>query len=294
MTDRARGGVWFAAFGVIGLVHYVFHVDQYVTIAVAGTVLGYFLTAEAAWFRRWRPWVPARDLGHALVIAGLFALTYEGYLRRTAIEEVVKGVAPHYITYPLPEEVAAEVKYLGELRMLREDVEINVRLTQEGPNPDSLTEEVRLSYTMANYSTDSLPFKHVAGVTGGPRRAGQLLEAAASGQDLSGSEYDVRIEKRDFAREVKIPPNSLKPDNRFYLRARYPRRADDGDVIFSRDPMKNVTVIVEAPPDIHVDVVFGHRKFQGTRVSPTRWRLQGVQLPWSVVYLEWYRIRPSG
>jgi len=293
MTNGKRLVAWGLGFAVIVLVLLVRHSGLYVWIAVLGVAVGYFLVAEAAWFRALRPWLPARDIGTALVISGLFALTYEGYLRKQAIEEVVKEIAPYYITYPLPEEVASEVKYLASLQMLRKDVEYHLKLTRPGPSVDSIWEEATVSYTMVNYSTDSLPFQHVAGVRGGPRRAGEILDAAASGPDLLGAEYDTTLHRPDFARKVKIPPNSKQPRNKFELRARFPRHADDSETFFSRDPTMNVTVIVEAPEDLHVEVYFGHRNVKGTPISRTRWRLQGVQLPWSAVYVEWYRVTPS-
>ena len=301
LTRKQRLIIWGAVFSLLVVALILLHATKYLWIAVAGVGLGYFLVAEADWFRPAEPWLPARDIGIAFVISGLFALTYEGYIRTHAVEEavntVVTEVAPRYMTWPLPNQVADEVKYLGKLQMLRKDVDITITLTQSSGNPDSFTEQVDIVYTMVNYSIDSVAFTHVAGVTGGPRRAGVLLEAAASGRDLVGSEYDEVLGQPGdtlFARQVRIPPNSSEPNNKFKLRAKYPRHADDGDIIFSRDPVMNVTVTVEAPADLQVDVVFGHRNFRGTRVKSKIWELHGVLLPWSVVYIEWFRVAGKG
>lgn len=81
------------------------------------------------------------------------------------------------------------------------------------------------------------------------------------------------------------------------MRIRGPKHADDSETIFLVDqPSLNVEVeVVEKPRDIHADVVFGHRNQRDvvevlpTREHPRRWTLKPPLLPWSAVYVEWYR-----
>ena len=185
------------------------------------------------------PGLPAKELGTAVLIAGFLALTLDRYLRRSAIEEVMKGVAPYYMTFGLPQQLADEVVYLRGVQLVRKNPEIKVSLKQEGTNPDSLTFETEMSYTLVNYSNDAHPFPFRAGATGGARRA-LLLQAAASGSDLGRSQYDTTFTPSTqpsevFERWIKIPPNKNDPNNRFVVRTRGPKHADDSETIFLVD-----------------------------------------------------------
>lgn len=73
----------------------------------------------------------------------------------------MKGVAPYYTTFGLPQQLADEVVYLRGVQLVRKNFEIKFSLKQEGTNPDSLTFETEMSYTLVNYSNDAQPFPFV-------------------------------------------------------------------------------------------------------------------------------------
>ncbi len=226
--------VWAGVLGVALTVLIVFRADAHVWAAAGGVLIGAALIRAPTLAA-----LPTKEFGTALLIAGFLGLTLDWYLRRGAIEEVIRGVAPYYMTFGLPQQLAGEVVYLRGVQLVRKDLEIKVWLRREGANRDSLTFETEMSYTLVNYSNDVQRFPFRAGATGGTRRA-LLLRAAASGLDLAGSDYDTTFTPSTqptplFERWVKIPPNRSDPHNRFVVRTRGPKHADDSETIFLVD-----------------------------------------------------------
>jgi len=273
---------------LVGLLKY--RPGLYVWAAAGAILFGAALVLEAS-----RPSV--KELGTGLLVAGFLALTLDPYLRRGAIEEVMKGVAPYYLTAGLPEQVADEIGYLRSVQLIRKNLEIRLWLRRESANSDSLTLETEMSYKLANYSPEPQPFRFRAGATG---RSGRLVRASASGVDLAASEkYDTTFvaapgQVTRFEHRVKIPPNKKDPQNTFVVHTVASKHAEDSETIFLvDDPSLNAEVeLVDKPKDIHAEVYFGHRNPEDVEVlpktgDPGHWSLNGVLLPWSAVYVEW-------
>jgi hypothetical protein len=98
------------------------------------------------------------SLGHALVIAGILALTVDYYLKNRVLQEVSADVSKYLIGYQLPGEVQDRIKGLLQTTWVRRNCNVRCRLTELADEPGHVRLEVAISDEMENITNEILPY----------------------------------------------------------------------------------------------------------------------------------------
>jgi len=192
-----------------------------------------------------------------------------------------------------PKAFFDEAAYVQGIKLCRQDCVI--RLWFRRSAGDRLEVETEMSFTLVNFSESAEKYTLEATVV--PDRLDEdarILRLAGTGRDLLGQAFD-HVYPVEAAAETKakhdimIPPNRVGPDNRITLRFREYADASDSDVIYMSAPTLGVAVqIEEKPPELTVDLLFGHRKRGEAEAFLNGWRLREAFLPFQSVHVYWH------
>ena len=281
-----------------------------VLLTMAGLLVGLCMAGADIWLKPMLAFGHAdfvvtivRELGMALMISAVLALTLERWLIREVTEDVASGVEAYFLTHGLPPAFAEEVIFIRDIRMYRLDykLELTFRVTPE----DRILLETKSSYKVVNASRGRAPFKHRAHSAVEETRAERMsiTRVVRRGKDLSADDlYDGPPPSPEaFEQVVYLPPHrdAGAADNSFEYRTSQVYFDNDGEhsLIFL-DPALNVTVEVEPNGLVDVDVTLGHHDEDECEVSPlpparpAYWKLSRAFLPYSCVLITWKRKEP--
>lgn len=270
-------------------------------------VLGLVLVSLTSWLPSVVPWgfvsgevfgSVVEALGIAFMVAGVLAVTVDQYFRQRttqavdrSIEAVAEGVGPYYIAYGLPEEVAWEVMFLKQIDVLRKEYTVRYEF-EHSERRGYLKVRQWLKYSIANYSDRSITHRYRLAPGGEPGER-RIMWVRGWGGDLGdGFEddfVDVGGSMEPYTKEVEIPHNGDNPQNWVEAHLEGEVEINDSDVIFlGPEATLNAEVAITKPPDVDVEIVFGHRKNdQALAVGEHGRRLNAVLLPFAAIGVEW-------
>jgi hypothetical protein len=232
------------------------------------------------------------SLAHALIIAGILALTVDQYVKGRVLHEVSRDVSKYLVGYRLPEEVQDRIRELMQTKWIRRKMEVRVALSRH-QDGDRIILDVRTSHEIQNIT--SLPLDFQDEVMFEKHDRFQILELGCETEDGACSYF---LESHEIGpgevvggrikflgKKVRIPPASetagisYRFSSRFQLE--YPTR--HGCTIHFPTPAVGVVFEITDKP-VDVSCFFAPAPDQ---VGHNRWVYKRLFLPGEYVRLSW-------
>jgi len=253
------------------------------------------------------------ELGKALLIASILALSVDLYVKQRLLTDFVRDVSPYIEGIGLPRGFQEEIRHIRTIELHRLHYILTYTL-QWTPDPKYLSVEVFVTYDVVNDSGRSQIFPHrfSADVEYPFIAQPQILLAGSKGGTPEYELFKDGTEKNDIApcltsdagslafyKAVSIPPTHSENDRCKFWGRKSSVSAEHGfDVMYLTMPTLDPEVRVDYPDDLEVTVYFGHRYQDSMRhaivkdhpTRPRRWQLQAGCLTWQAITVSWNRV----
>lgn len=257
-----------------------------IALIVLGVLLVYAFDSEFA-----------KLTGHALVIAGILALTVDRFIKERFLKEVSWDVSKYLIGYNLPPEIQDKIRDLMRTEVVRRNFELRYRLTSPAqPSiPPKLKLEIEFSFELENVTSRTQVYQqHVAFEKHDKPSLVELRCDSTDAKAVYCWQESTLLEEKDdepgvleaFGKKIKIPPHNCEQGKTYKIGGKYffvvPEDYSDLFSFFS--PTINVTAIaVDVPQDLEFVAPLGD-------VSTTRrWEYRRVFLPGEHIHVRWFR-----
>ena len=101
----------------------------------------------------------AEGIGEALIIAGVLALTVDGYVKEHLLKEASQDIAMYLVGYQLPPEIQGTIKDLMSTNLVARGVHLHYELSLPKQSPGKVLAEVTLTYHVDNISNKKRSYK---------------------------------------------------------------------------------------------------------------------------------------
>jgi hypothetical protein len=224
-------------------------------------------------------------------------MTLEKVLVRRLTEDVRSGVEAYYLTYGLPKEFGDEVMYVRDVKLVRKDYTVRVRIWDHETEAENVNVEIQVSYTVINYSTEDQEYHQRMEVDQPEAGTARIVRISRGGADLS----DERVRESPGSKVndlLHVRPNSKDPHNTFdYVVRKVFARQYGSDVVIMSMPAVNMRLTLEEiPEDLAFDVTIGHRAHRDVKAmpeaDPRMWRLDKAFFPGAGIGIVWWKKKP--
>jgi hypothetical protein len=227
------------------------------------------------------------DLGAAVLIAGLLALSVDQWFKRSLLRDAFKEL----FGYLLPEQLKDELNWIYEQELLCERFDLTLTLSQTD-DPELLTARMEQQRELRNVTSRTVSWRPFFAVDEWfhEGRPSQVLSIRSTQGDSTHGDVKVKpsepfIVARDSTQEL-----SLKPDERVTVAAtgEETRHVSDAFFLFPTLATSKPRVTVRAPKEIEYCVMFGGRGRKVPEIAPDVHELMGTLLPGQVIQVRWW------
>jgi hypothetical protein len=251
------------------------------------------------------------EVGKALIIASILAGSVDIYLKRRLATEFAKDVSPFIEGLGLPREFQDEIAFIKRIPIYRRNFQLTYRIYRD---PELRQGMVRVrttfAYEIVNPTDtpqtfdvglaveDSHPDVGPASIVSVGIR-GESINATMRNADEIRKKMTVNAGFLEYKEQVLIPANSegllAWTEGESYL------EESDSDIVYLTQATTHISVHVEAPDDLSVDVYIGHR-FQ--EMSPPKvalipppparthtWQMSAGMLRGHAIFIEWSKTK---
>jgi hypothetical protein len=254
-------------------------------------------------------------VGEALLIAAFLAATVDLFVKDRLVREVVRDVSSAIRGADLPKDLRDEYSAICDTRVFRESLELEYELQWLPSNKDFVQLTAMSTFRMQNYANSPQPYAHVVSVQKPFRPMKPFAQITVVGAvgvlDEKHKAIEYALEAKDdkdlgtdnetgtesvWQRNVMIPPTrDRQPSNlpRLWCTTVQVFPRDHSDIFFSVLPTIGKRIKVRHPPELSVQVEFGHRlaHLADKRQAGT-WSLPVGFVGNSILMIEW-RSRPT-
>jgi hypothetical protein len=240
---------------------------------------------------------PQRELAvsvsHALMVAGILALTVDRYVKHRLLKELATDVSKYLIGYELPREVQDRIHDIMATSVIRFNYEQRYRLFED--TDGEIKAEVQLSYDVENWSgtprwyTPELHFgKHEratvveVGCHTTDTEAQFLLSGGALRPYIREDGDSLRLSGRDIAIQPRSRGVKYRIFQKYFLKPPVPL-----DITAFAKPTIGVTVIVDHPENLRCSL---EAMAPTTIQIGTRWELRQLFMPGEHITLKWEKL----
>jgi hypothetical protein len=236
-------------------------------------------------------------LSMAVSISGFIAFFMEVALH----QEFAKNVFEASLGFLLPEEMKGELRWIYNQPLICEDMDVKITLLPLKNSGGLLLQEVELVRALRNVTGDTHKYQPGLWVEDnlhvGHPSSHKLISCQVEGEPKSPNYADQLEVKRHGLRvtsdEKRVPKYKVKRGGKVTATSIYTKtvREQDYEYLHFGAPTTKVTVTVNAPANLTVDVFFSHRDGdpEFTHPTPSVWKLDGVLLPLQGIRVVWFR-----
>ena len=257
-------------------------------------------------------------IGEAVFIAASISVGVEKFIRKRFAKEVAKDIAPILFAYNAPTELLDEIDHIRRIKYVRRDSKIELRFKKLKEN--LLVLETSMTFSVENVTGDPQPYMHAIEILEekyGDIAKNKIIAVSATGNDID-SDYtfshpnvplEPQVEPEDakgywasipvvsFRKTVLVDPNKDNAKNRFHWKVSEVVDESDSSPIYFLEPTIGVNVnVIEAPPNLEVDVLFGHRIQNYEKFPPDEpnWIFKGAFLSLGSIVVSWKTVGTTG
>jgi hypothetical protein len=225
--------------------------------------------------------------GHALLIAGLLALTVDGFARKHIIQEVSRDIYQFLIGHGLPQALQHKIRDVMTISLVHLDTLIRYRLEPLAAGRVRL--HVVEEWRVRNYAGSHQPYTTHLGAEEYEKLIVKNVEchgASVEGYTLSGDDLDMkpRPEKKGsvwaYGKEVRVPPG----DSDVRVVWRYSVEPPESSNVHAWAlPVVDVRVEIEPCPGYEFSVVEADQAIGNT------WIIRKAFMPGQSIRVRWFR-----
>ena len=214
-----------------------------------------------------------RDVGIAMVISALLALTVDGLVRFRVAKEVAKDVAAILFHDGLHAEVVAELRAIQQQVLYRRNLHVLAVMRKHPTNPEVLRFNITTTWELENHSAETQEFVHTWGISNDKNSETQqarLVRAWGRGDGLTSSYSESNIELSPALPSLdavwRKPVSILGLDPAGELRVaemgnevEFLVDLSDQEIVLYKQAVVGLTVVLKTDPGIDGEVIFLHR-----------------------------------
>jgi len=228
-------------------------------------------------------------LGHALVIAGLLALTVDRFVKQRLVKEVARDTARFVVGYELPEELRQRIQDLLRTALVRTNYLATYRLrtTEQG-----IELEVETSWNIENYSSVPQPYTQEVILERHERATSLSIQGKSSdgnyNYDLKG--VTLRLAEDENTIRVKGDQMMIQPRSSgvvYDVLTRFVICPKDNATpnVFGA-PTFGATILTEVPPGYSITL---RSMVEDGKQIGGKWRFNKLFMPGEHIWIRWQR-----
>lgn len=241
-----------------------------------------------------------RDLGIALVIAGIISVSYESFVHQRLLDEIAKTALEGVVELfrrSAGDKVTSQVEtHILRSQVLRTKFTIEAKFTWNDDSRTLLLCRSEMSYTLKNLSTADVIYPLMARVDLNGMGVEGIKRVKTPDQDLTGPELRRALENNtdDPSRQTYKKQLQIKGDRQasVLIEFRTVYQPHDHESWFTNVMADGVKLIVEHPPDLALNVNANHpNSAQITKKQiddrHSTWELEYGLLPYQGIMAKW-------
>ncbi|MBI1898247.1 MAG: hypothetical protein HYS04_17195 [Acidobacteria bacterium] len=238
----------------------------------------------------WRQHELAVAVAHALLIAGILALTVDRFVKERVLKEVTTDVSKYLIGYALPKEIQDRIHDVMGTALVRHNYEHRYRLSFTGSG--DVRADVQLEWDVVNYS--STPREYSARLHFDRNERPEILEISCYTPDnnaaftLTGDELRKRLENEGDCIKADAKPIWILPRSagiRYRIFERYSVTPSVPLNINAMGmPTIGVLILVERPEGLQTRI---EAMAKATIDKGDRWECSQLFMPGEHFTLKW-------
>lgn len=237
-------------------------------------------------------------LAHALLVAGLLALTVDIYLKKRTLKEVANDVSKFLVGYSLPAEVRDSIQDLMHETLIRRNSLLRIELVPLDNEAKEVKLKIEVSDEVENISSKGQIY--IDEVSYEKHDKQTVTEMRCDSEDpkaqycISGEKL-VIVDNKDEpgvkcvrGKKIKLPGYSQKSGSKYQFRAKWEiiLHENYSDVMSFAHPTINATVEVNCPPNFKFTL-----SPQADSENANRWEFHRLFLPDQHIRYRWERIK---